>query len=466
MTVLALDRAPGKTRIALDRKSVRRVDRDGRLHIERSNISKATVDPYYGHEIPDGEALGLAPNKIYYLLRDPEELRKAAPTFNNLPILREHIPVNADAPQQEAIIGSTGTDAVFSDPYLQNSSVVWVRDDIDDIESSRKKEWSCGYYYRADMTPGEFNGLRYDGIMRDIVGNHVALVDQGRAGPDVVVGDELPERMKMVKSRRALLLHGALAALVAPKMAQDAKLDLRPALAGVSAKTKGKDAETIAASVVKLVTPKLAQDEGIEVADVVAIIKAVDGVDDGGEAVVTDDLPPIDEDDKTPDEITADAGDDCTARIMAFLDGKLSDEDMAQLGEIVAGEGAVVEDEEPDFKPGNPPQAKEKPAMDAATIRKAARTDAIKEVAAMREAERAVRPHIGEVTVAMDSAAAIYKLALDHAKVDLTGVPASAYRAMVAMLPKPNASPTIAVDHATALGGFAERFPDASTLRL
>ncbi len=39
------------------------------------------------------------------------------------------------------------------------------------------------------MTPGSYNGEAYDGVMRDIAGNHVALVVQGRAGADVLVND-------------------------------------------------------------------------------------------------------------------------------------------------------------------------------------------------------------------------------------------------------------------------------------
>ena len=97
--------------MALDRASVRTLDADGRLHIAMSNISKATVNPYYGREIPDYERLKLDGERIYYMLRDPDELARAAPTFNNLPILSKHMPVNSEAPAQELIIGSTGTSA-------------------------------------------------------------------------------------------------------------------------------------------------------------------------------------------------------------------------------------------------------------------------------------------------------------------------------------------------------------------
>ena len=57
------------------------------------------------------------------------------------------------------------------------------------IESDEQRELSAAYRYRADMTPGTYQGARYDGVMRDIRANHVALVATGRAGSDVVVGD-------------------------------------------------------------------------------------------------------------------------------------------------------------------------------------------------------------------------------------------------------------------------------------
>lgn len=43
--------------LAFDRASVRQFDKVGRLQIERSNLSKANVCGYFGHEIPGAEAL-------------------------------------------------------------------------------------------------------------------------------------------------------------------------------------------------------------------------------------------------------------------------------------------------------------------------------------------------------------------------------------------------------------------------
>lgn len=452
---LALDRRPRKGRIAFDRASVRSIDRDGRLHIAVSNICKTGVDQYLGEEIPGFEGLGLEAGRVYRLLRSPEELEKAVATFNNQPILREHIPVDAEEPQQELVIGSTGTDAVFEDGYIRNSAVIWVQDDIDDIESETKRDWSPGYYYTPDMTAGKFNGLPYDGIMRDIVANHVALVDKGRQGRDVVVGDSQPEILKMaLKYRRALLLHGAVSAMVAPKLAQDAKLNLSGAFANASAKSRGKDADKLAASIIKLAKPKLAQDAELDVSDVVAIINAVDGNDDTAPIVEDDDIPEPGPDD---DGMVND-GDDALSKVMAFLEGKLSDEDMAALGELVNDGGQTAEDEVPEDGDKDRPE-NNKPAMDRKAVGKV--------LAEIRAAERAVAPHIGEVTVAMDSAAAIYKLALDNASVDLKGVPASAFKAMVAMLPAPEEAkprPLGMDSRRKAETSFSERFPTAGKL--
>ena len=69
--------------LAFDRSSVRSFDTNGFLHIEKAHISKANVCPYLGSEIPNADELGLKPKQVYQLLRDPDELAKAARTSNN-----------------------------------------------------------------------------------------------------------------------------------------------------------------------------------------------------------------------------------------------------------------------------------------------------------------------------------------------------------------------------------------------
>jgi hypothetical protein len=194
-------RTVGRYPLALDRAGVRSFDVDGRLHVSVANISKAAVNPYAGSEIPDWESLGLDPDRQYQLFRDPNELAKAGSTFRNLQILSRHIPVDADAHQPDLTVGSVGSDVRFVNPYLQASLVFWSRDAIDGIQSGRKKELSAAYRYDAVMVPGIFNGVRYDGSMTNIRGNHLATVETGRAGSDVVVGDTALRRNSAAAER-------------------------------------------------------------------------------------------------------------------------------------------------------------------------------------------------------------------------------------------------------------------------
>jgi hypothetical protein len=178
--------------MAFDRASVRKLDADGRLHVAITPISAAMISPYFGKEIPDFEKLGLSPDVMYPLLRDPDELAAAVSTFNNIPLLLRHEPVSATEHDKSLVIGSTGTDARFDGHFLLNSIVVWTKEAIDAIESGDAQELSCAYKYRADMTPGTWEGHPFSGRMRDIVGNHVALVPEGRCGPSVSVADSDP----------------------------------------------------------------------------------------------------------------------------------------------------------------------------------------------------------------------------------------------------------------------------------
>jgi 8-oxo-dGTP pyrophosphatase MutT (NUDIX family) len=225
-------------RLAMDRDSVREKTRDGRLMVKRAHITKANVCPYRGAEIPGYQALGLDADRIYNLLRDPDELRKAASTSNGVQLLIKHVPVNANDHRPNETVGSLGTDAEFDGEYLDNSLFVNAQRAIDGIESGSQRELSAGYHYKPDMTPGNFRGTAYDGVMRDIVFNHVALVEDGRAGPDVVVGDSMENVMAAKKSTRlgAIVLMTT-ANTVAPALAMDAKIELpRDAFAALTTK--------------------------------------------------------------------------------------------------------------------------------------------------------------------------------------------------------------------------------------
>lgn len=396
-------------RIAFDFDTARHTDVDGRLHVAVSHISKATVNPYYGREIPNADVLGLDPNKVYHLLRDPEELRRAAPTSNNLQLLMQHVPVNADDPKKEITVGSTGTDAAFNTPYLDNSLVVWDSAAIEAIKSKKQRELSCAYRYVADMTPGNYQGLRYDGVMRNIEFNHVALVDKGRAGSDVCVGDQDPgaNMLKPISSRKALLVSGAIRAIVKPLLAADAAIDFSALVEGVSAKAF--DSKTVAERVAAATKGKLKPD-----ADLKLLAVALDAMEDEEDEGAEDDEidgEPDDDDKKEGGEEGGEGGGDKKARDKAARDKRAKDKAARDKKARDEAEAAAREEDDKDEK------SMDRKATDQAIQMALDARDA------RYAAQEAVRPFIGALANPPETAAGVYKLALDHFGIDTKGLP-------------------------------------------
>lgn len=182
--------APVEDRLALDRApTMRSVDANGFLHVKDCNISKANICPYLGKEIPGSEAMGLDNETVYRLYRDADALEAAASSFERVPLMLHHVGVSADNPQKPMIIGAV-SNVRWKPPYLVADLTVWDAVGIEAIESTRQQELSPGYRYRPEMNSGVLDGDPYDGRMLDILANHLAIVDTGRTGPDVMVKDQ------------------------------------------------------------------------------------------------------------------------------------------------------------------------------------------------------------------------------------------------------------------------------------
>lgn len=458
--------------MAMDKATAREYDKDGRLRVARTHISKANVCPYAGREIPGWQQLGLDADKLYYLYRAPEELAKAASTFNGVPVLSEHVPVTVDMHRPELVVGYTGTDAVFEDPYLDNSLFVITREAIDGIEDESKKELSCAYRYRADMTPGTApDGTRYDGVMRDIVANHVALVKEGRAGPDVVVGDgitrELAQMSKNARSRMAMLAHGALLVALPPMLAKDAKPDLTKILQDINAKNfKDKKAD-----IVSSLKGSLAQDASVE-----NLTKLLDGLEAAG--VEEDEEPKLKPDNDTSKVPGLDDG--MNEKLAAFLRDKLKPDDLASAMELMkasGGEGTEASEK----KPGAEDENEEKDmvskkdmetAMDSAmkSTAEKVRAEVRQEQRDIRAAEKAVQPYVGVLEGAFDSAEHVYRTTLDMLGVDHKAVKdPAALPILLKAQPLPGArkstvtEPAIAADEA-AVASYGKMFPAAAKI--
>lgn len=214
---LSEDNISHATDMAMDFQSlttVRHIDNNGHLIVDRTCITKAAINPYRGQEIPNWQALGLDPNKVYMLLRCPTELQRALPTFQGLQLLERHTPVSSEEPEKDSTVGSIGTVVEMDGDNVYSSLRVYDQNAIDLIESEKLNQLSAGYAYTADMTGGEWNGEHYDGVMRNIHGNHVALVERGRIGKDAIIADEMPNEIEeFLMSKKIALKKGSLSKL-------------------------------------------------------------------------------------------------------------------------------------------------------------------------------------------------------------------------------------------------------------
>ncbi|WHB31194.1 head maturation protease [Xanthomonas phage NEB7] len=165
---------------AFDKKSARSFDADGRMRVRDCVLSDADINPYYGREIPGWKELGLKPDTVYEMYRDPDALALAADSFNGLPLMIRHIAQTADEPRKEHTAGSV-YNVRFEPPHLRGDLMIADGKAIEFVQSGMLADLSCSYRYKPEMTPGEVNGRRYDGRMMAIDGNHVALVEDGRA---------------------------------------------------------------------------------------------------------------------------------------------------------------------------------------------------------------------------------------------------------------------------------------------
>ncbi len=167
---------------AFDKQTARSKDADGRLRVKNCVLSTAEINPYRGSEIPKSSELGLSANAIYELYRDPAELGspEALASFEGVPLMIKHVPQSASEPRKEYQAGAVHS-IRFDGKHLRGDLLVSDGLAIDLIESDELSDLSCGYRYYPVMVPGSVAGGKYDGRMTQIRGNHVALVDDGRA---------------------------------------------------------------------------------------------------------------------------------------------------------------------------------------------------------------------------------------------------------------------------------------------
>ena len=157
----------------MDAKDFTRTD-EGYL-IAKVNPTRAGV---FNYIYPDGS--------LVRELRHPDDVFKAdsLASLENKPFTNDHPPVMVDIENiKQYQTGSVIDSHIRADDGVYTLSRVQVTDaqTVSDIDGG-KVAVSCGYECQVIDESGIFKGQRYDKRQKDIVYNHLALVDRGRAG--------------------------------------------------------------------------------------------------------------------------------------------------------------------------------------------------------------------------------------------------------------------------------------------
>jgi len=108
-------------------------------------------------------------------------------SFAGKAVTADHPPVLLDADNtKDYQIGFSGTEVVYDNGFVKAVMTITDKDSIERIVRGDAREVSAGYRVSYDPTPGVTDGgEHYDGIQKEIIGNHIAVVRRGRAGPEV-----------------------------------------------------------------------------------------------------------------------------------------------------------------------------------------------------------------------------------------------------------------------------------------
>ncbi len=154
------------------------------------NLARTGVQDYLAYEL-GLDADGMDPMKVIRLHRPPEEVFDMASmaSFESKPVTIEHPPVAVTADNWTELAKGEVRDVTRSGDLMTGTLLIKAKDAIEALQSG-KAQLSNGYTFELDMTPGTTaDGRAYDGVQRNIRGNHVALVDAARCGSACRIAD-------------------------------------------------------------------------------------------------------------------------------------------------------------------------------------------------------------------------------------------------------------------------------------
>lgn len=168
-----------------DTDTHREIDPNGYMTVRDNPIICAGVFQYKGSSLP-----GADPDLIYNVYRPLEELEnpETMASFVGLPIIDEHEMLGeryARSPEERGVHGSILESIMIKGKDVLANLRIWSKT-LKTLIDSGKTGLSLGYNCRWEKSSGVFEGMTYNYIQRNIRGNHLALVNQGRNGTEVL----------------------------------------------------------------------------------------------------------------------------------------------------------------------------------------------------------------------------------------------------------------------------------------
>lgn len=176
-----------------------------------ANLARCGIQDYLAHELGLDTLMGMDPTRRLRLYRGPEEVfdQASLSSFENQPITINHPSGGVSAANwRQTSVGDVHQIARRGDIMV---GVVIVRDEkaVKTVLDDGKTALSNGYDFELDLTPGVApDGQKYDGSMKNIRGNHVAIVDAARCGSACKIADHNPEEGTLKMANRQIVIDG------------------------------------------------------------------------------------------------------------------------------------------------------------------------------------------------------------------------------------------------------------------
>lgn len=160
--------------------------RDDGYLVADARIARTGIQTYLGSEVGQADKATVRVYRPGSEVFSADTLKSAA----HRPVTNDHPPELVNSTNwRDFAVGQTGDEVQGEAIFIRVPLMVSDEAAIKDIEAG-KRELSAGYTCDLDFTPGLTpSGEAYDAIQKNIRLNHVAIVQAGRAGAQVRIGD-------------------------------------------------------------------------------------------------------------------------------------------------------------------------------------------------------------------------------------------------------------------------------------